>query len=156
MEIEFVELVHSDRIEAEWIRQVLFDAYTVEAALIGMTDFPPLRRSAANIQAAQSIFFGCLQTGKLIAVAEIEGEPLQQVTIASFVVHPSCFRRGVGSCLLRHTLEIFDKTPITVSTASQNKPAITLYEKHGFQITKHWTINNHLEMVTLIRNPDAG
>ena len=150
--MEFIELDHTDATESEKIRQLLFDAYSIEAALIGAADFPPLRRSAANICEARSTFFGCLYEGKLIALAEIEKEQARQVNIASFVVHPSYFRRGIGSQLLHYLLELLGNIRITVSTAGKNGPAIALYEKHGFQISEIWAIEEfQLDMVTMFR-----
>ncbi len=147
--MKFIKLDHRDAIESERIRRVLFDAYSIEAQLIDMADFPPLRRSADHIRHAQSTFFGCIHESELVAVAEIEREAAQQATIASFVVHPTRFRRGIGSQLLRHVLELLGNTLVTVSTASKNKPAIALYAKHGFQLSNTWLIGPQIEMVTL-------
>jgi ribosomal protein S18 acetylase RimI-like enzyme len=150
--MKFIELDHTDPTQSERIRRVLFDAYSIEAGLIGVADFPPLRRSAANIRNTQSTFFSYTHEGELIAVAEIERERAQQANIASFVVHPNFFRKGIGSQLLRHVVELLGNTLITVSTASKNRPAIALYEKHGFQISESWTTECQIEMVTLSRN----
>lgn len=152
MEIEFSKLDHRDLMQSERIRHVFFDAYSIEAELIDVADFPPLRRSATDIRDDRSVFLGCTQDGELVAVAEIESEPEQQANIAGFVVHPNSFRKGIGSKLLCYVLEFLGDREVTVSTAVKNRPAISLYEKHGFQIVQTWTIGSQIEMVTLSRS----
>lgn len=154
--MKFIELDHTNPTQSERIQRVLFDSYSIEAKLIDVTDFPPLRRSAANIRHAQSTFFGCTHEGEVIAVAEIEREPAQPANIAGFVVHPNFFRRGIGSQLLCYVLERLGNTLVTVSTGSKNRPAIALYTKYGFQLSETWVIEPKIDMVTLSRHEEAG
>ena len=180
--LRFERLDHASPAMAETIRSLMFDAYQVEAALIGRADdFLPLGRMAADIASADATFIGVFlerdgpgdEAGqgsivKPVAVAELERPPVEgadstagrTLNIASFVVHPSRFRRGIGSALLRHILDAHaplrdgDGSPhrITVSTAVANQPAIVLYEKHDFAISRHWTTPDGIEMVTMSSN----
>ena len=150
-EITVARLNHRRDREAERIRALLFDAYAVEAQQIGVDDFPPLRRSARHIANSPNDFLGCMEADRLIAVAEIERTGENQVMIASFAVHPSVFRRGIGSQLLAHVLTAGDGKTVTVSTAARTQPAIYLYEKHGFCQDRLWTVGEWIEMVTLSR-----
>ena len=133
---------------ATQIQQTFFVAYQEEAILLQLDDFPPLRRTVADIQTSDSLFVGCWEAGQLIALAEIEIE-VEQVNIAGFVVVPSMFRQGVGTRLLSYILAEYAAQPLTVSTAKDNLPAIGLYTKHGFTLATQWQTPDLIEMVTL-------
>ena len=130
-------------------------SYAVEAQRIGVEDFAPLRRQAAEIRDARSTFYGCSSEGGLAAVAEVERQVEGPANIASFAVRPGVFRRGVGSALLRHVIGTLGSSPVTVSTASGNEPAIALYEQQGFRASRCWTTPDRIEMVTLVLDPQA-
>ena len=141
-------LDHTDTEQSEAIRTVMAASYAIEGDLIGATDFPPLRRTSEDIRSTLATFHGFTVDGDLVAVAEIEKSENGGVHIGGFVVHPKAFRRGIGSRLLTHVLEASGDLRITVSTAALNQPAILMYEKHGFKISKYWVIQD-IEMVTL-------
>jgi ribosomal protein S18 acetylase RimI-like enzyme len=180
----FARLDHASPTVAETIRRIMYDAYRVEAELIGRAkDFHPLGRTAEDIRTTDSVFIGGFLDGVSspcaagpepaapIAIAELERPASEDanstagraLNIASFVVHPAHFRRGVGSALLRHILDVrvhdhFAGAPIriTVSTAAANRPAIAFYEKHAFAITSRWITPDGIEMATLSRWAGAG
>jgi hypothetical protein len=95
--MDLLTLDHADEVWSERICRLLWDSYAVEAQLIGIEDFAPLRRGSAQIRAAASTFYGCLREGRLVAVAEVEDLGGGTSNIAGFVVHPSVFRRGIGT-----------------------------------------------------------
>ena len=97
---------------------------------------------------------GFLERDTLLAAAELEGADGDAPHIAGFTVHPSLFRRGLGTDLLRRVLEIVGARRVTVSTGEENLPAIRLYEKHGFRVVEHWSAPGKIPMVTLAREPD--
>lgn len=150
--MDFFKLDHTTDEGSEKIRKIFFDAYSVEAILIGATEFPPLKRTAFDIGSAKSSFFGCTSNSFLAAVAEIENANSHLPNIAGFAVHPDYFRRGVGSFLLSNILECLGKSKVTVSTASANVPATSLYKKYGFLITKSWSTKCRISMVTMEKN----
>ncbi len=153
--MEFVKLNHADKRQAECIQGHFFDSYSVEARLIGIPDFPPLRRTVDNIRSAQSSFVGCMINDRLVAVAEIERKSNGSANIAGFAVRPSSFRRGIGSRLLCHLLDTLGNSQVTVSTAWENKPAISLYETHGFRVANRWATQSGIDMVTLLKADEA-
>jgi len=147
--VEISILDHAEPAQSERICQLLLASYAVEAGLIGVEDFVPLRRRSVDIRRAASTFYGCVDDGHLVAVAEVEREANESLNIAGFAIHPRAFRRRVGSRLLRHVLSTTESTRFTVSTASANAPAIGLYEKHGFRLRGRWVTYDGIHMVTL-------
>lgn len=85
-------------------------AYQVEADLIGVSDFPPLQQTPAQLVGALTI---------------------EQETITRLVVAPDYFRQGIAKHLLRHAL--VKHRLHFVSTAAANLPAIALYQQFGFR-----------------------
>ena len=152
--MKYAQLDHVDARLSEHICKVMVEAYAVEARLIDAVDFPPLRRGAADIRTSEAVFYGAWDQGELVAAAEVEGG--EGWNIASFVVHPSRFRRGIGTGLLKHVLHVIGPAPVTVSTARANAPAIALYEKHGFRISRRWSTRDGIEMVTMTANPASS
>ena len=143
---------HADPAVASAIHRVLIEAYRVEGDLLGVADFPPLRRTEDHVQAASSRFFGLVEEGTLAAVAEVAPED-GGFNIDSLVVAPAFFRRGLASRLLRHLLEeVFPDRVLSVSTAAANDPAILLYEKLGFRRQKAWRGRGGIPMVRLVRD----
>jgi ribosomal protein S18 acetylase RimI-like enzyme len=149
--VEVSTLDHSDQSESERIGQILRESYAVEAEWIGADDFPPLRRRSSDIRKATSTFYGVLSAGRLVAVAEVEATGDETANIAGLVVHPNFFRQGFGSRLLQHVLTAVPADSFTVSTAAANRPALALYEKHGFHLRRRWATHG-IDMVTLERS----
>ncbi len=140
---------------AEAIRAVMFEAYLVEAELLGIQDFVPLRRTAAQIAATDALFLGIAPAGTLAAVAEVESPEPGHVHIGSLVVLPSHFRRGLATTLVRHILDAYVPGDVTVSTGVRNHPALRLYTSHGFREHRLWTTDDGIPMVTLRRSAVA-
>ncbi len=123
-------------------------AYRVEADLLQLEDFPPLRRTIADIQASGSEFIGFVVNGQIQGVVELEHEGGMCINIASLVVAPAVFRQGIGAALIAHVLDAYPANLLTVSTALKNVPAVRLYEKFGFQDQAYWTTPDGVAMVT--------
>lgn len=102
-------------------------SYKVEAQLIGVDDFPPLQRSARQIQKSKTLFYGYSVDTRLAAVIEIVLEA-KHLEIHSLTVDPDYFRKGIASRLLKHVLTNFDFSEAIVETAVVNTPAIDLYK----------------------------
>jgi ribosomal protein S18 acetylase RimI-like enzyme len=146
--LEISRLDHRKPAVAEDLRRLMARAYVVEAGLIGALEFPPLHRTAEAIRAADAVFDGASLTGRLVAAVELEATGERCVHIASFVVDPDVFRRGIATRLLLHVLGRPATERVTVSTAARNLPAIRLYEKHGFRLSTRWVISE-IDMVTM-------
>ena len=141
-------LEHTELEVAEDIQCLFQDSYQAEARLLGLEDFPPLRRTVSQIQGADSLFLGCWSRERLVALAELERESDRAMNIAGFVVLPDMFRKGVGTALLTHIFTRFAECSITVATARANVPAVALYTKHGFEVHERWRTPDGLPMVT--------
>ena len=142
---------HSQPSAAAAIHRVMTEAYRVEAALLGVADFPPLRRTAAQVAASTGTFLGISVAGTLAAVAELELPAAGGVHIASLAVRPAHFRRGLASALLRHVREMPACDEVMVSTAAGNGPALALYAAHGFREQRRHTTPDGVEVITLRR-----
>lgn len=67
---------------------------------------------------------------------KIDADYRQIYVIRTFVVHPSFLQKGVGSALMRYALESaqdLGMKSIRLDVYEKNIPAISLYEKCGFE-----------------------
>jgi ribosomal protein S18 acetylase RimI-like enzyme len=146
-------LCHRQPAVATQIHTVLMLAYAQEAVLLGVKNFPPLKQTAADIQASDEFFLGSFQDQELRGVISVrpDDEP-GQINIASLVVHPAHQRRGVARALLTDALQRAASATFSVSTAAQNAPALALYQQFGFEPYRWGTIGDDaLELVKLRR-----
>lgn len=149
-----LRLDHTRPDAAAEIHRIMMAAYEIEAGLLGVSDFFPLRRTIAQILTARSLFFGALVDDHLAAVAEIEAEATP-VNIASLVVAPDHFRKGLATTLLLFILNRYRDQDLTVSTGVLNRPALLLYEKLGFREHRRWSTDDGIPMVTLLLSTDS-
>ncbi|WP_444916348.1 GNAT family N-acetyltransferase [Microbulbifer sp. JMSA003] len=112
-------------------------SYKIEAQLIGAADFPPLSRSAQDIEKSKSQFYGFIDNKCLAATIEIAIED-RRLEINSLTVDPDYFRKGIAGKLLSYILDEFEFIEAIVETAAVNEPAINLYKKYGFVEFKQW------------------
>lgn len=138
------------------IHRVLQAAYRVEAELLGVADFVPLRRTVEQIATSPGRFWGAFVEGGLAAVIEVEFPPSDPPHIAALAVHPDAFRQGLGSALLRHVIDHHGgERGLTVSTGAQNRPALRLYATLDFRESCRWATFDGIPMVTLLRLPTS-
>lgn len=142
------KLEHSIEIIANKIHAVFQRSYKIEAQLINVTDFPPLSRSSINIANSKNDFYGFSDNSSLAAIIEIQIEE-KQLDIHSLTVDPKYFRKGIADKLINYVLKMPDITVAIVETAVVNKPAINLYEKHGFLEYKRWTPSHGIEKLAM-------
>jgi ribosomal protein S18 acetylase RimI-like enzyme len=147
-----VVLEHQKQEQAERICEVLRAGYRAEAALIGVEDFPPLRRTAADVAGSVAEFLGFLRPGGLVAVAEVLVAATRDVELASLSVDPRVARTGIGSALVRAVLARHAGRDCVVSTATDNLPAIRLYERLDFRIRSNETTPEGIRKVILVRS----
>jgi ribosomal protein S18 acetylase RimI-like enzyme len=146
-----IELLdHNSESVAIQIYDVFQLSYKVEASLVGVEDFPPLRRSASDIQSSSSQFLGKRIGLNLAAVVEYAHSG-KYLSIDSLVVHPHYFRRGLASQILQSLLDKIQWQTACVETAAANNPALVLYQKFGFSESKRWDTADGIEKVQLIR-----
>ena len=142
------KLDNSNAKVANEIFTVFQRSYKIEAQLIGTLDFPPLSRSAKNIEHSTSLFYGFSEKESLAAVIEIviKGNLLE---IDSLTVDPNYFRQGIADKLISYVLNNINLTRAVVETAVVNIPAINLYKKHGFVVFKRWTPSHGIEKLAM-------
>jgi ribosomal protein S18 acetylase RimI-like enzyme len=133
---------------ANQIYRVFQNSYKVEAKLIGTENFPPLARTAEDIENASTSFFGYFEGDTLAAVVEIAYDAMH-LEIHSLTVDPAYFRKGIADKLMDYTLKSFEFSDAIVETALVNIPAISLYKKHGFVVFKQWTPSHGIEKLAL-------
>lgn len=142
------KLENSNEAVANKIHAIFQCSYRVEAQIINVLDFPPLSRSTKNIANSKTDFYGFSDNNSLAAVIEIEING-KQLDIHSLTVDPKYFRKGFADKLINYVLKTFDITIAIVETAVVNKPAINLYEKHGFLEIRRWTPSHGIEKLAM-------
>lgn len=147
----FRRLDHRSGKAAEDIHGLFQRAYRVEAELIGAEEFPPLRRTAEDIRRTGTRFLGAFDGPRLVAVVEytLDGDHL---SVDNLAVDTDCFRRGWGSRLLAALFAGEDWRTASIETAAANRPAIALYEKAGFALSRRWVTGEGIEKVALALN----
>lgn len=142
-----------DPVVATRLHKLMQAAYKVEAALLRDNDFPPLRRTRQKLSSSQSRFFGVVDNGHLHAAIELVAMR-DAVYVDALVVAPAQFRKGLGSALLRHVIDLYPGKIFIVQTGKANIPAINLYHKAGFSTESETTTPAGLALVSLVREPD--
>ncbi|MBQ3055592.1 MAG: GNAT family N-acetyltransferase [Oscillospiraceae bacterium] len=63
---------------------------------------------------------------------------LSGYNIANICIDENHRGQGIGSLFMTHCIETYGTHPIHLDTIASNEPAIRLYQKFGFQITKEY------------------
>ena len=116
--------------------------------MVGAKQFPPLLRTVEDLQNSETEFFGFFCGDDLAAVIEISSQDAH-LHINSLTVLPEFFRRGIASKLINFVLQEMDYERATVETATVNKPAIALYQKHGFVEYKQYVPDHGIAKIAL-------
>lgn len=128
------------------IREVFQSSYAVEAALLNAKIFPPLERKLEEYINCENEFYGYWKKDDLAAVVEIrDGKDF--IHIQSLVVEPKYFRNGMASAMISFVVENYDTDLFMVETGAANKPAIFLYEKHGFVLVEEFDATHGIRKV---------
>ncbi|MCG7409777.1 GNAT family N-acetyltransferase [Paenibacillus sp. ACRRX] len=130
--IKSLDLKEQVTLEALWMMQLT--AYRIEANLIGFDKIPPLMESMEQLAQANEKFYGWYTDDHVLAGAvSTEMEAPGELQICRLMVRPDHFRQGIARKLMDHVLNMDGIHTFTISTGLKNEPAVTLYEKLGFQ-----------------------
>jgi len=146
-----VRLHQADKGIAEEIQALHDAAYAVEAQLLGLDEFPPLKRTLRSYAESTSVFYGYLHDGHCVGSVEVETRNLTVLEVSSLVVNPELSRRGIATKLMMYVLSKAGIRRVTVSTATANYPAIGLYEGLGFRTVDQWTTDDGIDIVQLAK-----
>lgn len=125
-----IQLLNSkDLALAKSILELSKESYAVEAEIIGVADFPPLRETIEEVAASNNRFLGYFDGPNLLGVLEYSNTG-NESWIHRLAVKPSHFKNGVASSLLLSALS--ESSVYFVGTSPLNRPAVKLYEKFGF------------------------
>ncbi|WP_410772299.1 GNAT family N-acetyltransferase [Fontibacillus sp. BL9] len=131
--IERLSLQDHDMVEQLWSLQHV--AYRLEAAAIGLTEYPPLPETFDSIRSSGEHFYGEVsQDGELLgAIVTAPSTSPDCLEITRLMIHPSRLRQGIGASLLKYVIDSHPKMRSFVVTAGTlNAPAVSLYRKFGF------------------------
>jgi ribosomal protein S18 acetylase RimI-like enzyme len=146
MNVHILEIDQTLKGSTEKIFSIFQKSYKIEADLIGIEDFPPLKRTPADILECQNSFWGLFLDEDIVAVIEIDANRNNGLIINSLVVHPAYFRKGYACSLIDFIISRENWSSITVETAEKNIPAINLYRKSGFKIIKKWNTKENIQI----------
>lgn len=144
------KLFHSNPIIAQSIYTVFQESYAVEAEILNVIDFPPLKRPLGNFIDSDSTFYGFLVDDELAGVIEITAEETH-ISIESLVVKPSFFRQGIAQQLMQFAFKTHRVKKYIVETGLANEPAIKLYSKLGFVEVDQWDTDFGLRKIKFER-----
>lgn len=82
-------------------------------------------------------YFGIFKDGKLVAIAGQRMQTNHFIEVSAVVTHPDYTKRGFAKQLVSHTtIEILKTGKQAILHTTKNNPAITLYNKLGYQVTR--------------------
>lgn len=114
------------------ILAIQIPAYEIEAQYINSTAIPRLYDTVPDIQNCNETFYGYILENKLIGFISFINKG-DFIDIHRLVVSPDHFHKGVATSLLLYLFNIFSNdAKYIVQTGKANKPALSLYKKHGF------------------------
>ncbi|MEV1291228.1 ribosomal protein S18-alanine N-acetyltransferase [Pseudonocardia sp. NPDC049635] len=102
-------------------------------------DAPWSAQAFRDAVSSGQVYLAARADGELVGyggLAVIAGPPQAEAEVHTIGVDPVWQRRGIGRALLGKLLEVADELRATVflEVRTDNEPARTLYERHGFEI----------------------
>ena len=130
------------------IHSIFQASYKIEAILLQVTTFPPLKRKLSELCTSINSFYGYFLNNELSAVIEIDNNSIS-THIQSLAVHPKHFRKGIAKQLIQFILDYYKSEIFTVETGLRNKPAIDLYTSFNFKESKQFDTNHGVRKIRL-------
>jgi len=122
-------------------------SYLVESQLIDYPNLPPLLETVEALQHTDEQFLIFKEDERILgALSYVRAGDILE--ICRLIVSPNHFRRGIAGKLLRAAEEVeVDIKRIIVSTAENNLPAVTLYQKNGYHLAYRTVLADGLALV---------
>lgn len=153
MTFEVVLLEHRERALAARVAQLQREAYAVEAAWLGVKDFPPMRITAAEVAAIEGRVFAAVRDGELLGTITLERRREGAQLVGALTVIPAHHRQGIGRALVAHLVRECGDRELVVSTGVANAPAIALYRAFGFVEGTRRTVGTEPVEIVELRRP---
>jgi GNAT superfamily N-acetyltransferase len=129
------------------------ESYKVEAQILNYPNLPPLLEPLTELQRCNEIFYGFYQENQLLGAISYE-KNIDHYCICRMMVDPNHFKKGIAKRLLNFLLDNIVEQRVVVRTGKDNFPAISLYKKFGFTLSRTWTLKDGLSIVELQRGKD--
>lgn len=117
---------------AAMLLKLQFEAYAIEASLIGDDRLPTLHEDDEALAARRGRWCTAWQGVDLLGAVSWH-EHDDHVEVDRVMVRPSALRQGIATALLGHVREQTRGREMVVATGRDNSPAVALYAKHGFR-----------------------
>ncbi len=131
--IERLSLQDHDMVEQLWSLQHV--AYRLEAAAIGLTEYPPLPETFDSIRSSGEQIYGeVTPDGELLgAIVTAPSTSPECLEITRLMISPEHLRQGIGASLVKYVIDSHPTMRSFIVTAGTlNAPAVSLYRKFGF------------------------
>ena len=71
-------------------------------------------------------------------------------------VEPSFQGQGIGSAILKHSLQECDRTQHLAYLEASSERNVSFYERHGFRVIGKFQVGNSPQLFSMIREPIAS
>lgn len=131
------------------ILQLQYLAYQSEADLFGSRDIPPLKQTLDEVieEFNNGIILKMIDDNTSIIGSVRAQERNGTVYIGKLMVHPDHRHKGFGTMLLSEIEKYFSVKRYELFTSTRSLDNIRLYQKLGYKIFDHKSINEELEFV---------
>ncbi|MBP5362075.1 MAG: GNAT family N-acetyltransferase [Ruminococcus sp.] len=131
------------------ILQLQYLAYQSEADLFGSRDIPPLKQTLDEVieEFNNGIILKMIDDNTSIIGSVRAQERNGTVYIGKLMVHPDHRHKGYGTMLLSEIEKYFSVKRYELFTSTRSLDNIRLYQKLGYKIFDHKSINEELEFV---------
>ncbi len=125
-------------------------AYRIEADLIKNDKIPYLSQGLSDLMRTEGetflAYFDDEENIRAVFSYKILNDGV--LDVHRFMVHPSIFRQGVASGLLKHALANNIVRKVIAQTGAKNTPAIEFYQKNGIDFVCEIQVDRSLKLAT--------
>ena len=147
-QIKVIDIRNAEMAKQVFVLQKL--AYGIEADLINYDKIPYLSQGLSDLMRTENETFLAYfdEEDNIRAVFSYQIINDGVLDVHRFMVHPSLFRQGVGSKLLKHAAENNVLRKIIAQTGAKNKPAIEFYKRNGIDFVCEIQVDARVKLAT--------